>query len=676
MSNRLKIALGDLRHKTTGRHSVFMPIGIGSVASYTLSKIGKEKVEIRMYDNAETILKDIDGWNPDVIGLSNYCWNTELSQLVFNYSKKKNSSTICISGGPDFPTDDLECEDYLIKRPDIDFYIYFDGEIAFAELIKKICKGKTVKFLKSNFQNGAMSIHPFTKKLVKGKLLSRPVNLDVISSPYLSGLMDQWFNGYYAPSLETYRGCPFTCAYCRVGQAIDKGLAAFSEERVKNDLTYMAKKMQKYPSILLSICDSNFGMYPRDEEIAKHCRSLQDKFGWPNVFDVTTGKANYDRILRIASMLKNKMPLTCSMQSLNQETLKIIGRKNVPMDEYGRIQSEIKKRGMLSSAELIVPMPEETKKSFFEGVKKLIEAGVEMIVPYTTMLLLGTFLASKQCRQKYHLQSKFRIIPRQFGEYRGVKCFEIEEVCVATSTMTFANYLEVRGFALILSFFSGEQFDIVRRHIEEIGISYYDFSFNLWKLIKSGKTALSATYYEFLDETQKELWGSKKEIYDFFSKQENYAKLLKGDIGDNLIRKYNLKLLIECCVPSIELAYESILKMKIAGDSEIADSLNAAKKWLITTRNLNNIFKGDYHKNINKELKLKYDVESWYQDNHGPLTGYKRNVLYRIFYNVKELDKVLKQEGKLYGEDLSFKFSKMVLYRGSKYFWCHVEKIV
>ena len=36
-AKRLKIALGDLRHSTAGRHSAIMPIGIGYIASYLLT---------------------------------------------------------------------------------------------------------------------------------------------------------------------------------------------------------------------------------------------------------------------------------------------------------------------------------------------------------------------------------------------------------------------------------------------------------------------------------------------------------------------------------------------------------------------------------------------------------------------------------------------------------------
>ena len=46
MNKIIKIALGDLRHRTRGRHSVYIPVGINSLASYVLLKLGTEKIEI------------------------------------------------------------------------------------------------------------------------------------------------------------------------------------------------------------------------------------------------------------------------------------------------------------------------------------------------------------------------------------------------------------------------------------------------------------------------------------------------------------------------------------------------------------------------------------------------------------------------------------------------------
>jgi len=133
----LKIALGDLRHNAAGRHSTLMPVGIGYIASYTLANTEPGSVEIRFYVDPDVLLQDIRAWRPDVVGLSNYSWNTELSCLVFRQAKNIDQRIICIAGGPEFPIEPEECRDYLIKRKEIDFFVYREGEIAFAQLMRK-----------------------------------------------------------------------------------------------------------------------------------------------------------------------------------------------------------------------------------------------------------------------------------------------------------------------------------------------------------------------------------------------------------------------------------------------------------------------------------------------------------------------------------------------------------
>lgn len=676
-SQTLKIALGDLRHGTIGRHSVLMPIGIAYIASYMLAHVDSNNVEVRLYDNPDTILKDIQQWKPAVIGLSNYCWNAELSHLVFNYAKKMSPRIVCVAGGPEFPIEPTDCREYLSQRKTIDFYVYLEGEIAFTNLIKKLHRGIEAVYLKSEPQDGVMSIHPETGDLVAGPPIPRLMNLDEIPSPYLIGLMEQWFNGYYAPFIETARGCPFSCGFCFTGQAWFNAVARFSIERLKAELTYIAQRMTAYPSSLLSIADSNFGMYKRDEEIAEHLRTLQDEFGWPNTFDVTTGKVNYDRILRIASRLKNRMNVTCSLQSLNPKTLEVIKRKNIPMKEYQQLQNEIKRRGMLSVGELIAPLPEETKTSFFKGVKTIANAGVEFIVPYTTMLLKGTYINSQECREKYKMQTRFRLVPRQFGEYMGQKCFEIEEVCVATNTMSFEDYLESRGFALISSLLSHEQFDLITRHLKELGISNYDYLYHVWELVLSGKTQLSKIYDRYIEETKKELWDSRDALYAYFTKQNAYGKLLTGELGDNLIRKYKAEALLECCVPTIRLAYSAI--ENIAGEKithEFQKSLDATKRWMIATRNISTL-RDNWSINNSEILHLPYDVNSWYiaGDDSDSLICYDTPVDYKISYDSKEIEEFLSEGERLYGKDLTYRVGKLLINWSVRKFWRKCEPV-
>ena len=100
---KLKVALGDFRHRSAGRHSIFMPIGIGFIGAYLLSHSPEDAIDLRLYDDPDMLLMDIDKWKPDVVGLSNYCWNSSVSCLVHRYAKKQNPQTLCISGGLDFP---------------------------------------------------------------------------------------------------------------------------------------------------------------------------------------------------------------------------------------------------------------------------------------------------------------------------------------------------------------------------------------------------------------------------------------------------------------------------------------------------------------------------------------------------------------------------------------------
>ena len=676
---RLKIALGDLRHKSAGKHSCFMPLGIGFIASYALAQLDNaDNAQFRLYADPDKMLKEIKEWQPDVIGLANYCWNSELAKLVFKQAKKINSKLICVAGGPNFPTEHQECQQYLLDNPEIDLYVYFEGERAFADLIKKILAGTELNQLKDEPQKGVMSIHSEKNCLVAGPSMPRIIDMDEIPSPYLTGLMDKWFDGSYAPCIETARGCPFSCGYCFVGsQRYYDRLASFSVERVKQDLTYIAKRISKYPDVFLAISDSNFGVYQRDEEIAKHISKLQNEFNWPNVFDVNTGKINYGRILRIAALLKNRMPITSSVQSLNPKTLDVIKRKNLSIDEYKKLNAEIKKQGMRSLTEMIAPMPEETKESFFNGLKIVSNIiGVDRVTSYTTMLLQGTYLASKKYREKYKYKTKFRILPRQFGEYGGEKCFEIEEVCIATKTMSFDDYLEIRGFSLVSSFFMDNQFDIVHQHLKELGISNYDYFYKLWQKIKTENTPLSAIYNQFIEETQKELWDSPEALYAYFQEQDNYKQLLKGELGDNLMRKYRVKIFFSECAPVFELAYEVLLAMaeKRASRKDMLDikaSLLAAKKWVIALRDVDKIFKAVPGAEIEKTISLPYDVANWYAQGIDslPLVNYRKETAQRIFYDKERIKRIFQEAQKTFGGDVFFQTSKLLINRDIKDFW-------
>ena len=70
----------------------------------------------------------------------------------------------------------------------------------------------------------------------------------------------------------------------------------------------------------------------------------------------------------LVSMLGNIFEVAMSMQSMSESVLANIKRSNIKLDHMVEINKELNKQGRTTGAELIVPLPGETKESFIEGL--------------------------------------------------------------------------------------------------------------------------------------------------------------------------------------------------------------------------------------------------------------------------------------------------------------------
>ena len=102
----------------------------------------------------------------------------------------------------------------LINRPSTDIYTILEGEKSCANVVQRIFDvGNDKKKFFEKPIDGCIFIQPETRDknviAVKGKILDRIKDLDEIPSPYLTGMLDKFFDGKLTPFLETNRGCPF-----------------------------------------------------------------------------------------------------------------------------------------------------------------------------------------------------------------------------------------------------------------------------------------------------------------------------------------------------------------------------------------------------------------------------------------------------------------------------------
>ena len=102
LSKRLRVYLCDLTYDTIILVSDTIPINIGFIGSY-MKKIFGETVDLSLFKYPNDAIHAIKSNSPDIICLSNYSWNSNLSEYVASVAKKFNSNVVTVQGGTNFP---------------------------------------------------------------------------------------------------------------------------------------------------------------------------------------------------------------------------------------------------------------------------------------------------------------------------------------------------------------------------------------------------------------------------------------------------------------------------------------------------------------------------------------------------------------------------------------------
>ena len=181
---------------------VFLTIGKYNDFNFKLFKFPK--------DLSQALNKEL----PAMLCFSNYSWNFELAYKFAYLVKEKNPNVITIFGGPNFPLENKQREEWLRKRPFVDIYVVGDGEESFTKIVDAWYETHNTDKVKQKEIPGCYSL--VNDKLHKtGEFSPRIEDLDKIPSPYLKGYLDKFLvDSRLSPLLESNRGCPFTCTFC------------------------------------------------------------------------------------------------------------------------------------------------------------------------------------------------------------------------------------------------------------------------------------------------------------------------------------------------------------------------------------------------------------------------------------------------------------------------------
>jgi len=311
---------------------------------------GQLKIEIAEWNinqPVSAIVRGVFEAQPDIVLFSTYIWNRVTVFSAISEIKKILPLVIIGCGGPEVS---WLPEKVFTDCPAIDLIILGEGEQTLVELSERlVSRGKFFRvrdfsdirgvYLRSGFGGN----RPFTE------------SLDDIPFPYTAERMD--FDPknkivYY----ESSRGCPFSCAYCL--SSIERSVRYYSLDRVFRDLSYFMDA--GFP--LVKFVDRTFNLDP--ERYLAIWKFIREHYNQKTLFhfEIAAEFLSDEAFIVLDTMPSGSVQFEIGIQSINAETLRIVGRQSNP----GNLAEKIRRvpRAIHTHVDLIAGLPSEDRAGF------------------------------------------------------------------------------------------------------------------------------------------------------------------------------------------------------------------------------------------------------------------------------------------------------------------------
>jgi radical SAM superfamily enzyme YgiQ (UPF0313 family) len=291
-------------------------------------------------------VRAIEAFEPDLVGFSIYVWSTPCMVEVAKQIKQRRPNCAIVFGGPSARTALFDLPVYAQPHTYVDALVSSDGEFTFREIAE----------LPVLSRQALESVPGLDLPTPSGWVKTRPrpllAQLDAIASPFQLGLMPNETVAY----LETYRGCPLSCAFCEWG-ATSGAKAVFSTDYIVRELEAFASL--GVPAVFLLDAGLNLNAQGFRNLCAAeaHVGFLKSIGFWCEVYPTFVREEHLQFLASIGPSY-----LGVGLQSLDPQVLKAHGR---PFDRrrFETAVPELAKRAKVE-LQIIFGLPTDSPEGF------------------------------------------------------------------------------------------------------------------------------------------------------------------------------------------------------------------------------------------------------------------------------------------------------------------------
>lgn len=502
----IKVGLVQVNNSFSNQN--YLPLSVGMLQAYVQSHLKQpDKFEflLPIYHRmpVEEAVDRLLG--VDVAFFSTYVWNFRISVEIAKLLKQKRPATKVVFGGPHVPD---RVESFLRQHLFVDVACHGEGEQTALAILEDGVGDDWAKVPGISYldQGGGLIQNPKAPRV--NDLSSAP-------SPYLEGvfapLMEANPTETWIALWETNRGCPFSCTFCDWGSAVQSKVHPFELERLYKEIEWFAEHRVEF----VFCCDANFGILPRDLDLASYAAETKRKTGYPHALSVqntknATGRAYAtQKILSDAGLNKG---VDIALQSTDQNTLKSVKRANISLDTYQELQRRFTKDGVETYTDLILGLPGESYDSFADGVSMLIENGQHNRIQFNNLTVLPN---AEMGDPEYQAKHGMVTVEQRTINVHGTLVESEEEIhetqllVIATSTLREEDWARTRIFswmAALLHFDKTLQIPLILAH-EICSISYRELIEAFTKEVPVSFPVLAEVQSIFADQANQMLVG-------------------------------------------------------------------------------------------------------------------------------------------------------------------------
>lgn len=389
-------------------------------------------------------LERCDATPPDVLGLSCYTWNWDLQLRIARWAKERNPQCLVVAGGPD---PDYKNPAFFLDHPDIDIVVVKDGEIPFLRILETLLRGeRDFRGIPGLYLPGS-SGHDYTGPAEVPTVFDYSPYLD--QHDYYERLVTTAGAGTLNLTWETNRGCPYGCSFCDWGSSTMSKVRKFEMSRVEAEADWIGRMQVNF----VFLADANFGIFPRDIEIAERLAATRAAHGFPRFLYYSSAKNNPERTVDIAQRFHD-VGLTSlhilSVQHTDPDVLAATARSNISAEKYREVVRALLALDIPSEVQLITGIPGDTPERWKQCLGEVMEWGVHdnfVVFPYS--LLPNAPAAAPEFIQAWQVESADRWLTspafrRTKASHEG---FAKSRVVVASRTFDRADWVEMNTYA-------------------------------------------------------------------------------------------------------------------------------------------------------------------------------------------------------------------------------------